>query len=203
MILWSISANAPSSFEWCQPFVREKDDPENLEKMNRQPSFPTHSEIRQELIECFVALDWAGNGTIDVRDVGLALRTVGIEPKRDELRLLADGFDRGDHTASLHVPELRSLRTESTSDQRRINFQRFIAFVDCKLLQYERASLLGSHFDALKSESDVITFDALKQACQTSGLRVADFEIARMIQAADRDGDGVVDQAEFNSILFS
>ncbi len=52
------------------------------------------SELRQELRECFEALDVNRSGALDLKEIAIALRAMGFEPRRDEVRSMVDTIVR-------------------------------------------------------------------------------------------------------------
>ena len=53
----------------------------------------SHSQIR-ELKDAFDALDVNANGSIELKEVKVALRALGFEPKKDEVRIILAELDK-------------------------------------------------------------------------------------------------------------
>jgi Ca2+-binding EF-hand superfamily protein len=51
-------------------------------------------QLREELRECFTALDVNNSGGIDLKETTIALRAMGFEPRRDEIRSMVDEIVR-------------------------------------------------------------------------------------------------------------
>ena len=59
----------------------------------------SHSELtaeqKQEIREAFDLFDLEGSGTIDVKELKVAMRALGFEPNREELKKMVVGLDKG------------------------------------------------------------------------------------------------------------
>ncbi|KAF4708080.1 hypothetical protein FOZ62_007368, partial [Perkinsus olseni] len=75
----------------------------------RYPRFELRDDHKAELKEAFDVFDNDGTGTIDVRDLRVALRALGFEPDKDELKRLV-----GKHTRH-PVPRPSTVGEESTT----------------------------------------------------------------------------------------
>ncbi|KAF4673150.1 hypothetical protein FOL46_007748 [Perkinsus olseni] len=75
----------------------------------RYPRFELRDDHKAELKEAFDVFDNDGTGTIDVRDLRVALRALGFEPEKDELKRLV-----GKHTRH-PVPRPATVGEESTT----------------------------------------------------------------------------------------
>ena len=53
-----------------------------------------NEEQKQELREAFDIFDSDGSGTIDVKEIRVALRALGFEPHKDELKKLISLYDK-------------------------------------------------------------------------------------------------------------
>ena len=52
------------------------------------------SEQKQEIREAFDLFDVDGSGTIDVKELKVAMRALGFEPKKDELKKMISDIDK-------------------------------------------------------------------------------------------------------------
>ena len=55
---------------------------------------PLTSIQRKELKEAFDALDVESSGFIDIKDMKVALRALGFEPKKDEVKTILNHLDK-------------------------------------------------------------------------------------------------------------
>jgi Ca2+-binding EF-hand superfamily protein len=53
------------------------------------------TEQKQEIREAFDLFDLDGSGTIDVKELKVAMRALGFEPKREELKKMIADLDKG------------------------------------------------------------------------------------------------------------
>ena len=65
-------------------------------------------EQKQEIREAFDLFDTDGKGTIDAKDLKVALRALGFEPKKEEVKKLLQEVDR-DGTGVIDYPEFLKL----------------------------------------------------------------------------------------------
>ncbi|KAL8453482.1 hypothetical protein Emag_001855 [Eimeria magna] len=60
----------------------------------RRPRIEPTDEQRADIKEAFDLFDAEGTGTIDAKEIRVALRALGFEPSRDELKRLVAEVDR-------------------------------------------------------------------------------------------------------------
>merc|ERR1711908_19773 len=129
----------------------------------RSPAKPkglTDDQI-QEIREAFDLFDTDGSGTIDAKELKVAMRALGLDAKKDEIRRMINDIDKdGSGT---------------------IDFNEFRLFDD--------------------DETGKISFKNLKRVAQELGENMTDEELQEMIDEADRDGDGEVNEEEFFRIM--
>ena len=51
-------------------------------------------EQKQEIREAFDLFDADGSGTIDVKELKVAMRALGFEPKKEEIKKLVSEYDK-------------------------------------------------------------------------------------------------------------
>merc|ERR1712166_1264079 len=134
-----------------------------LNMSRRSPAKPkglTDDQI-QEIREAFDLFDTDGSGTIDAKELKVAMRALGLDAKKDEIRRMINDIDKdGSGT---------------------IDFNVFLLFDD--------------------DETGKISFKNLKRVAQELGENTTDEELQEMIDEADRDGDGEVNEEEFFRIM--
>jgi centrin-1 len=127
--------------------------------------------------EAFDLFDTDGSGAIDAREVKVAMRALGFEPAADEVAALAGGSDR--------VP-----------------FDAFAAAMAAKVASRDPAAEARKAFRLFDAgETGKIGFADLKRVATELGEPLTDAELQEMIDEADRDGDGQVDEAEFMRVM--
>merc|ERR1711906_1108 len=130
----------------------------------RAPAKPkglTDDQI-QEIREAFDLFDTDGSGTIDAKELKVAMRALGLDAKKDEFRNMM--------TARM-----------GDRDSREEIIKVFRLFDD--------------------DETGKISFKNLKRVAQELGENMTDEELQEMIDEADRDGDGEVNEDEFFRIM--
>merc|ERR1711959_679609 len=137
--------------------------PNRANMSRRTPAKPkglTDGQI-QEIREAFDLFDTDGSGTIDAKELKVAMRALGLDAKKDEIRRMINDIDKdGSGT---------------------IDFNVFRLFDD--------------------DETQKISFKNLKRVAQELGENMTDEELHEMIDEADRDGDGEVNEEEFFRIM--
>merc|ERR1712193_528225 len=122
-------------------------------------------EQKQEIKEAFDLFDTDGSGSIDSKELKVAMRALGFEPKKEEIqKMISDVDDDGSGT-----------------------------------IEYEEFLKAFRLFD--DDETGKISCKNLKRVAKELGERMTDEELQEMIDEADRDGDGEVNEEEFLRIM--
>ena len=139
-------------------------------------------EQRQEIKEAFDLFDTDGSGTIDAKELKVAMRALGFEPKKEEIRKMIADADR-DGSGVIDFPEFLDMMTQKMAerDPREEMLKAFRLFDD--------------------DETGKISFKNLKRVAKELGENMTDDEIQEMIDEADRDGDGEIGEEEFMRIM--
>ncbi|XP_036275300.1 centrin-1 [Pipistrellus kuhlii] len=137
---------------------------------------------KQEVREAFDLFDADGSGTIDVKELKVAMRALGFEPKREELKKMVSEVDK-DGTG-------------------RITFSDFLAVMTQKMAEKDTKEEILRAFRLFDDdETGKISFRNLKRVANELGENLNDEELQEMINEADRDGDGEVSEEEFLRIM--
>lgn len=139
-------------------------------------------EQKQEIHEAFDLFDTDGSGTIDAKELKVAMRALGFEPSKDEIKRLISEVDR-DGSGTVNYNEFLVMMTTKMSerDSREEMIKAFRLFDD--------------------DETGKISFRNLKRVAMELGETITDEELQEMIDEADRDGDGEVSQDEFIRVM--
>ena len=139
-------------------------------------------EQKQEIKEAFDLFDTDGSGTIDAKELKVAMRALGFEPKKEEIRKMIQDVDK-DGSGVIDFPEFLDMMTAKMAerDPREEMLKAFRLFDD--------------------DESGKISFKNLKRVAKELGENMTDEEIQEMIDEADRDGDGEINEEEFMRIM--
>jgi len=139
-------------------------------------------EQKQEIKEAFDLFDTDGSGNIDQKELKVAMRALGFEPKREEIKKMIADVDK-DGSGVIDYPEFLDMMTQKMAerDPREEMLKAFRLFDD--------------------DETGKISFRNLKRVAKELGENMTDDEITEMIEEADRDGDGEICEEEFMRIM--
>lgn len=144
--------------------------------------FELTEEQKQEIREAFDLFDTDGSGTIDAKELKVAMRALGFEPKKEEIKKMISDIDKdGSGT---------------------IDFQEFLEMMTAKMSEKDsREEILKAFRLFDDDETGKISFRNLKRVAKELGENMTDEELAEMIEEADRDGDGEINEEEFLRIM--
>ena len=139
-------------------------------------------EQRQEIREAFDLFDTDGSGSIDAKELKVAMRALGFEPKKEEVKKMISDVD--------------------TDGSGTIGFDDFMALMTAKMAERDPREEIMKAFRLFDDdETGKITFKNLKRVAKELGETISDEELQEMIDEADRDGDGEVNEEEFFRIM--
>ncbi|XP_020041788.1 centrin-1 [Castor canadensis] len=137
---------------------------------------------KQEVREAFDLFDADGSGTIDVKELKVAMRALGFEPRKEEMKKMISEVDK-----------------EGTG---KISFNDFLAVMTQKMAEKDTKEEILKAFRLFDDdETGKISFKNLKRVANELGENLTDEELQEMIDEADRDGDGEVNEEEFLKIM--
>uniref|UniRef100_UPI00358F0224 uncharacterized protein n=1 Tax=Myxine glutinosa TaxID=7769 RepID=UPI00358F0224 len=146
------------------------------------PKMELTEEQRQEIKEAFDLFDSDSSGTIDVKELKVAMRALGFEPKKEEIKKMITEFDK--------------------DGSGKINFNDFVAMMTQKMTEKDSREEILKAFRLFDDDSTgKISFKNLKRVAKELGENLTDEELQEMIDEADRDGDGEVNEEEFLRIM--
>ncbi|XP_043829521.1 centrin-2 isoform X1 [Dromiciops gliroides] len=149
-------------------------------KMGPKPELT--EDQKQEIREAFDLFDTDGTGTIDVKELKVAMRALGFEPKKEEIKKMISDIDK-----------------EGTG---KISFNDFLAVMTQKMAEKDTKEEILKAFRLFDDdETGKISFKNLKRVARELGENLTDEELQEMIDEADRDGDGEVSEQEFLRIM--
>ncbi|NWR53372.1 CETN1 protein, partial [Regulus satrapa] len=144
------------------------------------PELP--EEQRRAVREAFELFHPDGSGSIDVKEMKVAMKTLGFEPKKEEIEEMISDIDK-EETGKISFNDFLAVMSEKMPEK------------DCK----EEILKAFELFDA--DETGKISFQNLKCVAKDLGENFTDEELQEMIDEADQDGDGEVSKQEFLSIM--
>ncbi|KER31795.1 hypothetical protein T265_02027 [Opisthorchis viverrini] len=141
-----------------------------------------HNDQKQEIREAFDLFDTEKTGSIDVRELKVAMRALGFDPPREEIRKLLSEFDCDSKGLLL--------------------FGRILYMVALKMQNRDAKDEILKAFRLFDDDgTGKISFKNLKRVAKELGETLTDEELQEMIDEADRNGDGEVDEEEFLRIM--
>ncbi|CRG96113.1 centrin-4, putative [Plasmodium gallinaceum] len=146
--------------------------------------FTINEDIEKEICECFSLFDTNKCGYIDIREFYFALKSLGLNFKKEEVKNLF-------------------LQIKKSTDDK-LNFDEFFHVASQnihKRYNDEEIEQIFSLFDP--NDTGKITLHSLKKVCEDIGENISDNELNNMIEYADKNNDKVIDKEEFKKILIS
>jgi len=138
-----------------------------------------------EIKEAFDLFDTDGTGTIEEKELKVALRALGFEPKKEELKKLVSDLDK----------------QNSSSGHGMLDFNEFLDIMTTKMSEKDSKEQIQKAFQLFKGPTSKISFEDLKTVARELGETMSDEELLEMIKEADKDQDGEVSEEEFLRII--
>jgi len=136
----------------------------------------------EELREAFNLFDTEHSGNIDARELKAALRALGFEVKKEDVR--------------------RMLADVGKDPSQPIDFNDFKDMMNGRMPDKNSRSEIDKVFALFdEDETGKISFRNLKRIAQELGENLTDEELQEMIEEADKDGDGLVNPDEFYRVM--
>ncbi|NWT41490.1 CETN2 protein, partial [Chroicocephalus maculipennis] len=157
------------------------------QRKKASPKLELTEEQKQEIREAFDLFDTDGTGNIDVKELKesifmVAMRALGFEPKKEEIKKMISDIDK-----------------EGTG---KISFNDFLVVMTQKMAEKDSKEEILKAFKLFDDdETGKISFKNLKRVAKELGENLTDEELQEMIDEADRDGDGEVNEQEFLRIM--
>ncbi|KAH9396615.1 Centrin-1 [Tyrophagus putrescentiae] len=156
----------------------------NSKGRHSSSSSATMSSVNAEFLDdikaTFERFDVEKAGKLETKQLKFAMRSLGFEPKKEEIKRISEEYDKDGYISSADFISLMTKRmTEKT-----VNEEIMKAF---------------QLFD--DSHRGKITFDDLKRVSTELGEKISDDELLEMIEEADVDGDHAVNCQEFLRIM--
>ncbi|ESO09582.1 hypothetical protein HELRODRAFT_73405, partial [Helobdella robusta] len=155
---------------------------QNAKSKKSGPKLELTEEQKQEIKEAFDLFDTEGTGTIDTKEIKVAMRALGFEPKKEEIKKMIADIDK-----------------EGTG---RLDFNDFMTLMTSKMNEKDYKEEIMKAFRLFDDdETGKISFKNLKRVAKELGENLTDEELQEMIDEADRDGDGEINESEFFRIM--
>jgi centrin-1 len=139
-------------------------------------------EQKQEIKEAFELFDSEGTGAIDSKELKVAMRALGFEPKKEEVRRIIQDIDK--------------------NGEGFIKFEDFMEIMTQKMIERDPIEEIKKAFKLICEEGyDKITLKSLKKVARELGENMSEDELAEMIEEADKDQDGEIGEEDFIRIM--
>eukprot|EP00979_Chaetoceros_neogracilis_P013879 scaffold4139_cov254-Chaetoceros_neogracile.AAC.3 len=139
-------------------------------------------EEKHEIKEAFDLFDTDCSGSIDAKELKVAMRALGFEPKKEEIRKLMLDVDK--------------------SGDGQIDFDEFLTMMTVKMGQRDSKEEMKKAFQLFDDdETGKISFKNLKRVSKDLGENMADSDLQEMIDEADREGTGEVSVEDFMRLM--
>eukprot|EP01035_Chromulina_nebulosa_P020589 gene20589-26697_t len=148
-----------------------------------KPKQGLDEEALEEIKEAFNLFDTEGKGSIDVRELKAAFRALGFQVKKAEIRQMFVDLDK-DLSSAI------------------VSFDEFLEMVTPKMLSRDSREEIMKVFALFDDDNTgAISFKNLKRVATELGENLTDEELQEMVDEADRDGDGVINEEEFYRVM--
>ncbi|CAG8706665.1 6417_t:CDS:2 [Funneliformis caledonium] len=144
-------------------------------------------EQQEEIREAFDLFDTEGKGIIDIKELKLAIRALGFDPpKKAELKSM--------------VSNIKNQSSESGDNT--IDFDNFNKMMTDKMSERNLNDEIIKVFQSFDDDhTGKISFKNLKRVAKELGEEISDDHLREMIEEADLNGDGEVDEDEFMKLI--
>ncbi|KAI3892884.1 hypothetical protein MKW92_037485 [Papaver armeniacum] len=133
---------------------------------------------RQEIREAFELFDTDGSGTIDAKELNVAMRALGFEMTEEQITQMIADVDKDGSGA--------------------IDFDEFVYMMTDKMGERDTKEELMKAFRIIdQDENGKISASDIQRIAKDLGESFTDREIEQMIDEADKDGDHEVNAEEF------
>ncbi|KHN85551.1 Calmodulin-like protein, partial [Toxocara canis] len=161
----------------------------NESKMHRQFTNSSNTtdqeeftaEELQEFAQAFKMFDKDGNGTMNIKELGVAMRTLGLNPTEEELLNMVNEYDV-DGNGKIDFFEFCKMMKEMNKE------------TDQELIR-----LAFKVFD--KDGNGYITAQEFKHFMTTMGEKFSEEEVDEIIREVDKDGDEQINYEEFVQMI--
>ncbi|XP_058097143.1 caltractin-like isoform X2 [Magnolia sinica] len=133
---------------------------------------------KQEIKEAFELFDTDGSGTIDAKELNVAMRALGFEMTEEQIEQMIKDVDKDGSGA--------------------IDFDEFVHMMTAKIGERDTKEELTKAFRIIDHDNNGrISAADIEHIAKELGESFTPNEIKEMIEEADRNGDGEVDADEF------
>ncbi|KAK6947059.1 EF-hand domain [Dillenia turbinata] len=157
----------------------------SLEGRKEKPRGRHHGlsqQKRQEIKEAFELFDTDGSGTIDAKELNVAMRALGFEMTEEQINQMIADVDKDGSGA--------------------IDFDEFVHMMTAKIGERDSKEELMKAFHIIDHDKNgKISASDIESIAKELGEKFTSREIQEMIEEADRDRDGEVNIEEFMKMM--
>ena len=159
-----------------------------IQASSRKKTTATKYELNEaqkvEIKEAFDLFDSDGTGFIQAKDFKVAVRALGFEPKREEIKKMLTEINK------------------DASSEHKISYDEFLTLMSNKMAEKDTKDEIFKAFRLFDVDnSGKIKLKDLKRVAEELEESMSEEELMEMIEEADLDGDGEIDQDEFFNIM--
>ncbi|XP_038997540.1 caltractin-like [Hibiscus syriacus] len=137
---------------------------------------------KQEIKEAFELFDTDGSGTIDAKELNVAMRALGFEMTEEQIHQMIADVDKDGSGA--------------------IDFDEFVYMMTTKIGERDTKEELMKAFHIIdQDDNGKISAQDIQRIADELGVNLTEKEIQDMIEEADRDKDGEVNMDEFMRMM--
>lgn len=162
------------------------------------PKSDLSDEQKCDIREAFKLFDSKDSGFIDSKDLKVAMRALGFEPRKEEIKKMISQVTQGGGGEDPASPG----GADSAPNPNKLSFDHFLSLMAIKMSEKDSKEEILKAFKLFDDdETGKISFENLRRVSEELGENLTDEELREMIEEADRDGDGLVNQEEFLKIM--
>lgn len=137
---------------------------------------------KRDVKEAFNLFDYDGQGKLKTKELKVAMRALGFEPKREEVRKIL--VDMNKENAEF------------------LTFDDFVTIISRKYTEKDVMDEIRKAFQLFDDDNTgFITIKNLKRVAEKLGEKFKDEDLQEMIEEADKDGDGAISLEEFAFVM--
>jgi len=137
-----------------------------------------------EYKEAFSLFDKNGDGTISIKEFATVVRSLGLNPNEEELKVMVEEIDSNKNGI--------------------IEFNEFVDFMELKMKKRETEEDLVEAFRVFDIDGDgLISEEEVRKVMEEFGSKLSEKEISEIFEVADIDKDGNLNFSEFIGMLAS
>ena len=130
-----------------------------------------------------------------MKDLKVALRALGFEPAKEEIKRLISDLNNGSSAQNRD-------REKDKEGQVSIDFNDFLEIMTTKMSERDQPEELEKAFILFSNNKALIEFDDLKRIARELGETMSDDELKEMMYEANKvDREGTVERKDFLGIL--